>query len=129
MRAGLDASTVTPGITAPELSLTVPAMAPVLEVWADASMGASIDRVMPRPTTNRIPEPNNCRIYLFSSVTIQQTSDNLLVNYSYNGGLLGQRAASRHRANHPPPFLQAPVGVGARLVVDTPHATLCACTP
>jgi hypothetical protein len=38
MSAGLDASIVTPGITAPVASFTTPAMAPV---WADATAGAN----------------------------------------------------------------------------------------
>src|SRR6185295_6009477 len=35
IRAGLDASTVTPGRTAPDVSLTTPAMVPLWSVWAD----------------------------------------------------------------------------------------------
>src|SRR5262249_3966082 len=41
IRAGLDASTVTPGSTAPELSLAVPAMAPVLVPCARERAGCS----------------------------------------------------------------------------------------
>ena len=37
IRAGLDASTVTPGSTAPEASLTTP----VMEAWANAAAGTS----------------------------------------------------------------------------------------
>ena len=39
MSAGLDASTVTPGITAPEVSFTTPAMPPA--AWAAANDGSS----------------------------------------------------------------------------------------
>ena len=49
MRAGLDASTVTPGITAPELSLTVPAMAPVLAItgiFLYQRFGSDLDRAI-----------------------------------------------------------------------------------
>src|SRR5712691_997425 len=39
MRAGLDASTVTPGRTAPEVSRTIPAIAAVSETCAHAAAG------------------------------------------------------------------------------------------
>src|SRR5881628_1816177 len=41
MRAGLAASTVTPGSTAPEASRTTPAIAPLVAVCADAAAGAN----------------------------------------------------------------------------------------
>src|SRR5436309_8934797 len=41
IRAGLDASTTTPGSTPPDVSLTTPAMAPALVPWANARLGVS----------------------------------------------------------------------------------------
>src|SRR6185295_3847308 len=41
IRAGLDASTVTPGSTAPDVSLTTPAMPLADACWADAMFGRS----------------------------------------------------------------------------------------
>src|SRR5438128_1225496 len=41
MRAGLAASTVTPGRTAPVVSLTTPAIAPLVAVWADPIHGSA----------------------------------------------------------------------------------------
>src|SRR2546427_7543706 len=41
MRAGLAASTVTPGITAPDVSFTTPAMLPLSWVWPQVTSGKS----------------------------------------------------------------------------------------
>src|SRR2546430_10398273 len=41
MRAGLAASTVTPGITAPDVSFTAPAMLPLSWVWPEVTSGKS----------------------------------------------------------------------------------------
>src|SRR4030095_2938553 len=50
MRAGLEASTVTPGSTAPDVSLTTPAMPLADACWADAMFG-----------TNRTPATRHSR--------------------------------------------------------------------
>ena len=53
MRAGLAASTVTPGITAPDVSLTTPAMLPLNWVWAQVVAGRTMRQDRARPATIR----------------------------------------------------------------------------
>src|SRR3977135_3638559 len=58
MSAGLEASTVTPGRTAPELSLTTPAIPLAVACCADAARGSSsahMIAVRPTPTTPVLP--------------------------------------------------------------------------
>jgi hypothetical protein len=54
MRTGLDASTVTPGSTAPDVSVTTPAMVAELVPWAEAASGRHIETKGARmtPPTN-----------------------------------------------------------------------------
>src|SRR3954469_8844618 len=58
IRAGLDASTVTPGSTAPEESLAVPAMAPLLVPCALDTAGRNNSAAQTRmvPETSRLIE-------------------------------------------------------------------------
>src|SRR5713101_7014692 len=49
INAGLAASTVTPGSTAPDVSFTVPAIPLAVPCWADAVDDNSADMTMPRP--------------------------------------------------------------------------------
>src|SRR3954470_2219510 len=51
MSAGLAASTVTPGITAPDVSLTTPAIA----LCAEAIAGSNVKTNNPRTTRHRLP--------------------------------------------------------------------------
>src|SRR5262245_31492064 len=115
MSAGLDASTVTPGSTAPDVSLTTPAMPLADACCADANDGSSRTPVMmPAPrramvcaigcSSCRLPGRVNCR---GESQPIGKPSDAdttrpcVVKSVNGMGSLFSQSSPSQHRTHAP----------------------------
>src|SRR5579862_6600726 len=54
MSAGLDTSTFTPGMTAPDLSLTTPAIDPVVNAWPNNGLAPAANNNTHSPPIGRI---------------------------------------------------------------------------